>query len=123
MEEGIAYGLDNPSWCLNRASLPRIGALLPGMPVFWPLTKSSWGLHVSPPLSGWQGPKGRAAAHKAFRLFAPCSLTVKCGWGKYPIFSYVFICPDKAKFSPNLLVENRALLKSPPSGGLSHRVN
>lgn len=127
MEEEIAYGLDNPSCCLDRASLPRSGALLPGMLVFCPLTKSLAESPISPPLGGWQGPKRWAAAHKAFQLFALCSLTPKCWWGK---ISNIFICfhlsrgfAGQAKFFPTLLVENRALLKSPPSGGLFHRVD
>lgn len=92
------YGLDNPSWCLNHARLPRSGALLPGMPVFWPPVKSLLELHISPLLSGWQSPKWWAAAHKAFRLFALCALTPKCRWGKYHF--HVFICPEASLDKP-----------------------
>lgn len=56
MEEEVVYGLRNPSCYLSCASLPRSGALLPGMLVFQPLTKSLSEPRFSLPLSSWQDP-------------------------------------------------------------------
>lgn len=78
MEEEVVYGLRNPSCYLSCASLPRSGALLPGMLVFQPLTKSLSEPRFSLPLSSWQDPK-----QWAFLLFA---LIPKYWWRKYQTF-------------------------------------
>lgn len=47
MQGEVEYGVNNPSCCLNHTSLPRRVALIPGVPIFWPLTKSLLELHMS----------------------------------------------------------------------------